>query len=81
MQLTQIITNLRVAGSSPTGIRVVDQDGNVRASATIPSGRRLYAVDINPPEFVSVRTQLVVDVPTAGTGAEALTVQIQACTT
>jgi hypothetical protein len=54
---------------------------NVSSSDKIHSGRRLYAVDINPPEFVSVRTQLVVDVPTAGTGAEALTVQIQACTT
>jgi hypothetical protein len=81
MQLTHIITNLRVAGSGPTGIRVVDQDGNVRASATIPSGRRLYAVDINPPEFVGVFNQLVVDVPTAGADAVGLTVQIQACTT
>jgi hypothetical protein len=77
IQIVQIICNLRVAGSTNTGIRVLDQDGNVRCSTTIPAGRKLWAEEVQPPAYFGPSSQLLVDVPTAGTDAEGLAVQLQ----
>jgi hypothetical protein len=80
-QIVHIVVNLRVAGSTNTGIRVVDEVGNVRCSVTVPSGRKLWAEDVSPPEYISPGRQILVDVPTAGTDAAGLTVQLRVTTT
>lgn len=76
VQMTSILTSLRVAGSTQTVVTVYrNSTSDAIATITLPAGTRKIRTSVNNQPFQGDQDEVYVAVTTAGTDAQGLTVQ------